>query len=219
MLNCGYYCSKNYHSLSFYYASREVLMPLETKIKYEAERDPGFAKWVTEVSDGEKIRQCIQCGLCSATCPLSLYMDYTPRRLINLAREGFKKEVLGSFTIWLCASCYACRAECPKKIMITDIMYALKRRAIEEGYYPRRFPTPVLAKEFGKMVFAMGRVTETLLVTDLFLRTNWFKFLGMSRLGLALLRTGRFSLIPESIKRRGELRKILRSIEKSGGKH
>ncbi|HAF95060.1 MAG TPA: heterodisulfide reductase, partial [Elusimicrobia bacterium] len=137
----------------------------------------------------------------------------TPRRLINLARAGFKKEVLSSLTIWLCASCYACRVECPKEIQITDIMYLLKRKAIEEGVYPRRFPIPVLAREFGRMVFMFGRVNETLLVTDLFLRTNWFKFLSMTGLGLNLIRTGRMSYLPEHIKNRGQLRKIMNAID------
>ena len=188
-------------------------MPLEQKVKYESDCDREFAKWVTSQTGGENLRHCIQCGICSATCPLSLYMDYTPRRLINLAREGFKKEVLSSFTIWLCASCYACRVECPKQIQVTDIMYLLKRKAIEEGVYPRRFPIPVLSREFGRMIFMFGRINETLLVTDLFLRTNWFRFLSMIGLGFNLTRTGRMSLLPDSIKRRDELRKIMESID------
>jgi ABC-type lipoprotein release transport system permease subunit len=68
-------------------------MPLEQKIKYEAERDRDFAQWVISQTGGENLRHCIQCGVCSATCPLSLYMDYTPRRLINLAREGGVTEI------------------------------------------------------------------------------------------------------------------------------
>jgi heterodisulfide reductase subunit C len=193
-------------------------MPLEQKIKYEGDCDREFAKWVVGQTGGENLRHCIQCGVCSATCPLSLYMDYTPRRLINLAREGFKKEVLGSFTIWLCASCYACRVECPKSIHITDIMYLLKRRAIEEGVYPRRFPIPVLAREFARMIFMFGRVNETLLVMDLFLRTNWFRFLSMTGLGVNLMRTGRMSLLPDHIKRRGELRKVMDAIDSESKK-
>ena len=188
-------------------------MAITQTMKYEAERDADFARWATSQTGGENLRHCIQCGVCSATCPLSLYMDYTPRRLINLAREGFKKEVLSSMTIWLCASCYSCRVECPKKIQVTDIMYALKRRAIQEGVYPKRFPIPVLAKEFGRMIFMWGRVNETLLVIDLFLRTNWFKFLSMTGLGLNLMRTGRMSFFPEQIRRKAELRKILNALD------
>ena len=177
-------------------------MPIMQTMKYEAERDREFAQWVTKETGGENLRHCIQCGTCSSTCPLSLYMDYTPRRIINLAREGFKKEVLSSFTIWLCASCYACRVECPKQIQV-----------IQEGVYPRRFPIPVLAKTFSWMVFRFGRVNESLLASLLFFLTNWFKFLSMTGLGINLMRTGRMSFLPEQIKRKDELRKILDSID------
>jgi quinone-modifying oxidoreductase subunit QmoC len=188
-------------------------MTYKHMIKYEAECDPKFAEWVTEIVGGEKIRQCIQCGICSATCPLSLYMDYPPRKLVHLAKEGFKNEVLKSNTIWLCASCYSCTVECSKQIKVTDIMYALKRRAIEEGIFAKGVPIPVLAKEFYKMVRSEGRTTESWLVVIMLLKTNILKIFGMTTLGLNLLRTGRFSFLKDSIKRKDELKSLLDSLE------
>jgi hypothetical protein len=80
-------------------------------------------------------------------------------------------------------------------------MYALKRRAIRDGVYPKKsFPIPVLAREFYNMV------------TWLVLKTNLLKFFGMAGLGLGLLRTGRFSLKSESIERREELKKLLDTV-------
>jgi len=182
-------------------------------VKYEVERDKEFAKWAHEVVGGERIRDCIQCGFCSASCPLATYMDLTPRRLINMAREGFKKDVLESFTIWLCTSCYSCTVQCPRQIRVTDIMYALKRRAIEEGCYPSRFPVAVLAKEFNRMVRGFGRVTETWLVAIVFLKSAIMQLFEMTGLGMGLLRTGRFSVIPDSIKARKQLRVLLKTVE------
>ena len=105
-------------------------MDLKRTDKFEAERDPEFVRWISHTVGGEKIRDCQQCGLCSATCPLSPSMDLSPRRLMDLSREGFKEEVLSSFSIWLCTSCYACTVGCPKQINVTQVMYALKERAI-----------------------------------------------------------------------------------------
>ena len=188
-------------------------MSLKRQVKYEEDRDPLFADGIKQLIDAKNLGRCIQCGTCSAACPLSIYMDYTPRRIINLARAGFKKEVLSSLTIWLCSSCYACYVECPKEIHITEIMYILKRKAIEEGVYPHSFPIPVLAKEFAKMVFLFGRVNETLLAADVFLRTNWFRFISMTGLGLNLIRTGRMSPLPDSIKAKAQLRAMLKTKE------
>jgi heterodisulfide reductase subunit C len=188
-------------------------MAVKSLIKYEVERDPAFALWVTGVVGGERIRNCIQCGLCSASCPLSPYMDFTPRRLIHMAREGFKRDVLESFTIWLCTSCYSCTVECPRRIRVTDVMYALKRRAIEDGVYPRRFPIPVLASEFAGMIRRNGRVTESWLVVRVFLKTAILRLLGMSRLGTKLLLTGRMGIVPETIRGRKQLQDMLDAVE------
>ena len=78
--------------------------PIERTIKYEAELDHQFAVDIAGKPGGEQLYSCIQCGTCSATCPLSIYMDYTPRRIVAMTRAGFKEEVLNSFTIWLCSS-------------------------------------------------------------------------------------------------------------------
>ncbi len=176
-------------------------MHIRQTIKYDAERDRGFPAGIMARPGCETLRRCIQCGTCSAACPLSIYMDRTPRQVIALTRSGFKREVLSSQTIWLCSSCYACAVECPKEIRITDIMYALKRQAIREGLYPRRFPIPVLAREFFKMVRRHGRITEGPLVMKLFWKTDWLAALRSWRLGWDLLRTGRFSLKTEAMAR------------------
>jgi quinone-modifying oxidoreductase, subunit QmoC len=145
---------------------------------------------------------------------LSIYMDHTPRQVMELTRSDFKDEVLQSTTIWLCASCYACTVECPKQIRITDIMYELKQRAIHEGFYPKRFPIPVLAQEFYKMSRKRGRVTENFLATILFLKTNILAAVGMWRLGLNLFIRGRFPLKLEGIKRKGELERMMAVVDK-----
>ncbi len=182
-------------------------------IKSETHRDLDFAQWVKDLHGAEHLKECIQCGVCSGNCPLGKYMDYSPRRLIHIAKEGFKEEVLGSFTIWLCTSCYACAADCPREIKVTDIIYALKRRAIEENYYPRKFPIPTLAREFGKMVRKNGRITEAKLVINVFMRTNVRRALSMAPLGKDLMRTGRFSLKTESVKNKSQIETLLKALE------
>jgi heterodisulfide reductase subunit C len=139
-------------------------------------------------------------------------MDYTPRRLMHLSREGFKEEVLGSTSIWLCTACYACMVECPKNINITHLMYALKQRAITEHFYPKRFPIPVMARQFGLMVRGAGRITESRLIVRVFLRTAFWRLLGMSALGMKLFRTGRMPLLREKIERRKEMATLLDSV-------
>jgi quinone-modifying oxidoreductase, subunit QmoC len=189
------------------------MMEITRTIKYDADRVKGFGREVMSVPNCEQLQSCIQCGTCSGVCPLSVYMDFSPRQVMALTRADFKNEVLRSHTIWLCASCYACAVECPRGIRITDIMYELKQRAIHEGIYPKHFPIPVLAREFTEMVRRNGRITELLLVMKLFLKTSWFAALRNWRMGFDLLKTGRLSVATEKIERRGDLARMLEAVD------
>lgn len=195
-------------------AAHGPVMELRRTIKYESDRVKGFGREVMSVPGCEQLENCIQCGTCSGLCPLSIFMDHTPRQVMELTRSDFKNEVLQSTTIWLCASCYVCTVECPKQIRITDIMYELKQRAIHEGFYPKRFPIPVLAQEFYKMSRKRGRVTENFLATIMFLKTDMLAALGMWRLGLKLFARGRFPLKLEGIKRKPELERMMAVVDK-----
>ena len=81
----------------------------------------------------------------------------------------------------------------------------------------RRFPIPVLAREFSEMVRKNGRITELILVVRLFLKTDWLAALGNWRLGLDLLRTGRFSLKTERIRDSAAIDRMLATIDDPKG--
>ncbi len=185
----------------------------ERTIKYESDLDHHFPYEIMAIPGGENLADCIQCGTCSGICPLSIYMDYTPRRIIAMTREGFRKEVLSSKTIWLCASCYACTVNCPQGIKITDIMYALKRRAIWERYYPKGFTIPILAKAFYNYVKSNGRSSESRIVLSTFIKSSPLRLLRMASLGLKLIKRGRMSFRHEKIEKTGELSLMLSTVE------
>jgi quinone-modifying oxidoreductase subunit QmoC len=180
-------------------------MKIQRKLKHQWEAHPEWAHQIAALPGCEKLFSCLQCGTCSGTCPLSIYMDYTPRRIINLVREGFREEALSSQTIWLCASCYSCAVRCPQKIQITDVMYSLKREAIKSRLFPKRFAIPALSREFYSMVSRGGRSSEMWLVLRMAMRSNPLILLTMIGTGLNLLRTGRMALRREKIRRLNEL--------------
>ncbi|MBZ5581179.1 MAG: 4Fe-4S dicluster domain-containing protein [Acidobacteriia bacterium] len=121
-------------------------------LKFQRDADPRWAEEVAARPGCEGLFSCQQCGTCSATCPLSLYMDLGPRRVIALVREGFRKDALTSQTVWLCASCYECDVACPRQIRLTDLMGSLKREAARCHLYPRRFPVPVVERELCEVI-------------------------------------------------------------------
>ncbi len=189
-------------------------MEIQRKVKYEEELDKNFMEEIKEMSGCETIDRCIQCGTCSSSCPMAVYMDYPPRKIMGMIKNGFKEDALQSFTIWLCSSCYTCQVRCPAKIKITDVMYALKRKAIKEEIYPSRFSIPVLDREMSKLIAKYGRNSELWLVLNMYLKLkNPLGLLKMSSTGLSLMKTGRMSLKKEKIKNRKQLQSILKAVK------
>jgi heterodisulfide reductase subunit C len=80
-----------------------------------------------EEKSGQVISACIQCGRCTATCPLSKYMDFPPRATIFFLQIGELEKVFSSRGFWYCASCLSCGVRCPKEIDYYKIADALRQ--------------------------------------------------------------------------------------------
>jgi len=181
--------------------------------KKEKELRTSFLQQVANIPGGESIKKCIQCGTCTGSCPVSYTMDVTPREVIALFRARDIESILSSRTIWICASCYACTVRCPQGVQVTDILYALKRLAIEQEIFPKRFPVYSLSKSFVYFTNRYGRSYEPGLILAYFLKTNPFKLFGMVTLFLKLILKGRIGFLPKKIKGTKTFPQILKEAE------
>ncbi len=179
----------------------------------EGELRQAFLDQVDRIPGGELLNRCIQCGTCSGSCPVTYAMDFSPREVIGMFRAGAIEPLLESRTIWICASCYQCTARCPSNIKITDLLYALKRIAIEKKILPRHFPVYVLSETFARMVRRYGRNYEAGLLLGFFLKTRPMGLLSLTGDGLALWRRGRLPARPRKIKGIEGLRRIIAKAE------
>jgi heterodisulfide reductase subunit C2 len=70
-------------------------------------------------------RLCINCGTCTALCPLGL--ELLPRRLFRSALLGDRAAVLGQAeAIFSCLLCRLCEANCPAGIHIAENVRTLR---------------------------------------------------------------------------------------------
>lgn len=149
-------------------------------------------------------------------------MEHTPRQLFAMVNAGLKDEVLRSNTFWYCVSCYYCMTRCPQEIHITDIMYTLKRMAINEGLY--RESSASSAPDFSVMfidaVKNYGRSFEVGLASRYHLRHHPLdagRTVKMAQFGLGMVLKGRVDLTPTRIKNLDQLKKVLARAEEIGG--
>jgi heterodisulfide reductase subunit C len=173
-----------------------------------------FLQKIYAIPDGQRIRECQQCGTCSSSCPTAGWMDYSPREVIAALRAGLLDRVLKSNTVWLCSSCYSCTVRCPAGIKFTDVMYELKRLGNKYGFIDRSSTTAQMARAFVKTVDRYGINSEGELLARYYLATNPLKALGQVGLGIRLFLKGRLPLFPHRVKGRKSLKKMIDQARK-----
>jgi heterodisulfide reductase subunit C len=82
---------------------------------------------------GEEVLSCYQCGKCSAGCAMTSAMDLLPHQVIRLLQLGQVQEAASSKTIWVCASCLACSARCPRGMSLANVMESLRSVFLRPG--------------------------------------------------------------------------------------
>lgn len=177
---------------------------------------PSFTEEVIAATPGDsRLSYCIQCGTCGGSCPSGPDMDHTPRALFAMINAGMKAQVLKSNTPWYCVSCYYCTSRCPQEIHITDVMYTLKRMAIEEGNYrdSTASEAPAFSQTFMYFVENFGRSFEIGLASAYKLMHHPLDMLAVIPMGLGLMSKNRVDIIPNRIKDMGQLKKILKKAK------
>ena len=85
---------------------------------------------------GVNLKDCYQCGKCTAGCPLAEGMDLMPREVIRYLQLGMADVALNAKTPWICAQCVVCSSRCPQNVDICSIMRATRLAAKRRGLRP-----------------------------------------------------------------------------------
>lgn len=68
---------------------------------------------------------CMNCGVCTATCPMGL--EVLPRRLFHEVLLGRRDKVVGQTeAIFSCLLCGMCEQSCPASVPITENIRSLR---------------------------------------------------------------------------------------------
>ena len=176
--------------------------------------DLNFARWVRDnVNGGDKMSMCMQCGMCSGSCPIGTEMDHGPRKLFMMIRAGMKDEVFNSSTIWNCTSCYNCVVRCPRGVPVTYILQDLASKAVELGYVTK-VQNARFAKAFWWSARTFGRTDERLMTAKYYWSGGLSDFIKRSlanlKIALSMVRTKRMHIgMPHKIKDQKGLQAIL----------
>ncbi len=80
---------------------------------------------------------CIQCGRCTAGCPVNLKSSLNIRRLLYKATIGEVSDIISQgIELWDCTLCSTCGIRCPRGLKPNDVIIDLRNILVEEGHIP-----------------------------------------------------------------------------------
>ncbi|MDH7499151.1 MAG: 4Fe-4S dicluster domain-containing protein [candidate division NC10 bacterium] len=163
-----------------------------------------FYREISALPSGREILKCIQCGTCSASCPVFRYNPgANPRKIIAKAILGMKEEVIRSEEIWLCAKCESCLVRCHKDVRPGEILGAIRTIAIRKGV--RRGPGPQHTRAFRRDILRFGKLNEATLP----LVTLGYRMIKMVPLALRMLARGKLpSPLPKRTRKIEQVRAL-----------
>ena len=190
-----------------------------------------FVKEVAATPGGENICACIQCGICTGSCPMANEMEYSPRKIIAMIRAGMRDEVLSSNSMWYCLSCYMCTVRCPRGVKPTEMAHALECLANQQGFRVKGTRTPAMYRSFVSSIKGNGRVHEFGMMFRFYLSNIkfylWdtplatrnplapFRLLSLVKmlpLGSKLLLHRRMPLLPKKVKGKQDLSRLIQKF-------
>ncbi len=109
---------------------------------------------------GQNLLECLQCGKCSGSCPITSDSVPGPRRLIAMILSGMKLQSLQDTTWWYCVSCGSCASRCPVEINMYQVATTLCEMAEENEIKPSEPVIHLFEDIFLNSVKKNGRVQE-----------------------------------------------------------
>jgi heterodisulfide reductase subunit C len=109
--------------------------------------DKDAIRKITEIS-GENIYECMQCGTCSAVCPMVDSMEFTTRQGIHYLQFGQADKVVQARIGEFCASCHTCMVRCPRGIDVPRVYEAVRLLTLRQNIdliKPGEIPKETLA--------------------------------------------------------------------------
>lgn len=168
-----------------------------------------------EKRSGIRVRDCYQCGKCTAGCPIAYEMDIRPSQLIRFVQLGAKDIALRSRAIWLCASCETCTTRCPMNVEIAELMNILREMAIKEGVANcNEKDITEFSKIFLNSIKKHGRVSELWMINKYKMKRPMTVFKDLN-LAPKILAKGKISFLPHNIKGRKIIARIFENCKKA----
>ena len=154
-----------------------------------------------------KMRECYNCGKCTAGCPVANKMNPPVHKIMELVQMGRREELLTSQSIWYCVSCETCSTRCPKQCYPSHVIDALREIALREDKIPPEVRHIVaFHKALMNSIRHHGRLYEIGMIREHKFET--FRFFDDLSLGIRMFLKGKIRFFPHRMKDRKSIERI-----------
>lgn len=90
-------------------------------------------------SGGEEIQLCMQCGLCTGSCPwgrMEEKSEFNVREMFHMGRLGYDGYESDDY-LFACTTCNQCAVKCPRGIKIPNVVRSIRSVICETGGIPK----------------------------------------------------------------------------------
>ncbi len=88
---------------------------------------------VSQLIEELKLMECIQCGMCTGGCPVSIKSPLNVRRVVRLIGIFGELTFEPEEALWACTTCGTCELRCPKEVKPAEAVIGLRSILVEEG--------------------------------------------------------------------------------------
>jgi heterodisulfide reductase subunit C len=175
--------------------------------------ESGLALRVERLAEAA-LRECFQCGKCSAGCPVGAAADLLPHEAVQAVLLGQAERLFASRFLWLCLGCNTCLTRCPNRVDLPSAVDALRALSLAAGVAPAEPAALSFHRAFLAVVRRRGRSHELSLIARYKRATG--TYLDDLGLGFRLFRRGKIRMFPSRTSARGEVRAMFDREEKDG---
>jgi len=89
-----------------------------------------------EIIDRNRAWYCVECGKCSAVCPITPWENRsytTPRLLVEKALNGRAEDAFDDPLFWSCLTCKRCSQLCPSDVFFSEFIRDIRQLARNNG--------------------------------------------------------------------------------------
>ncbi|MHB8386732.1 MAG: 4Fe-4S dicluster domain-containing protein [Metallibacterium sp.] len=113
---------------------------------------------------------CLNCGICTATCPAAHYYDFSPREIVQLLLTENLEGIYDAMQekIWACAQCYTCAARCPFHNSPGGLIMLMRETAIKHGMQSAKDVLKPFTRVLMKLITTGNQLAPNMITADAF---------------------------------------------------